>query len=253
MLETLEIMNKRFDIKNEFLLNLSESSSITLVLNDEKIKIRYELCNGDYNILVFNNTNNGVNLIEEGYIKNSKVNITYIDLNDNKYNQVNNLEVYKDSSLYINCIYLGINEKNIKYNVTNVESDSLVNIINNVVCLNNCDFTLDIIGNIKNGAKRSKCFQKSSCLTFEEPRKAKVLPVLNIDENDVEASHSLSCGTIDEEVLFYMNSRGLTKKEALSLLLTSYLMPDEDFYKTFEDGLLLKDIAEKKVEKLCSI
>ena len=78
-----------------------------------------------------------------------------------------------------------------------------------------------------------------------------MLPVLNIDECDVEASHSLSSGTIDEEVLFYMNSRGLSQTNALSLLLHSYLMPDDEFYKIFENGEMIKEKAASKVENIC--
>ena len=145
-------------------------------------------------------------------------------MNDYTFKQNCNIDVNRDSNLVINSIYLGINSKNIKFDIYNKGINSIVEITNNVVCLNDTDFELNVIGNIIKGAKNSKCHQKSQCLTFESPKKAKVLPVLNIDENDVEASHSLSCGTIDEEVLFYMNSRGLNKKESLGLLLVSYCL-----------------------------
>lgn len=244
-------MHKAYTVDSNFNLKLNENSNITLIINSEEIEINYELLNGEYNILVFNSTDSDVKITENGSIKESKVNITYIELNNYKYSQINNLNVYRDSILNINSIYLGVNEKKIKFDITNLEINSIVNVNNNVVCLNDALFELEVIGNIKKGAKSSKCYQKSQCLTFENPKSAKVLPVLNIDENDVEASHSLSSGTIDEEVLFYMNSRGLSKKEALGLLLVSYLMPSEDFYKDYENGLMIKQMAEEKVNELC--
>lgn len=246
-------MDKSYYLKDNFDLKLSESSNITLLLDENNICINYELKDGVYNILVFNNSNGDITLREIGKVLNAEVNITYIELNDSMFNQDNRIEVYKDSTLNINSIYLGVNIKNIKFDIFNRELDSNVFINNNVVCLNNADFSLEIVGNIDKGAKYSKCMQKSQCLTFESPKKAKVLPVLNIDENDVEAAHSLSSGTIDEEVLFYMNSRGLSKKEALGLLLVSYLMPNEEFYETFIDGLKIKELADQKVNKLCLI
>ena len=244
-------MRKVYYLNSDFKLELNESSYITLIIDSDLINIDYELSNGDFNILVFNNSQKDLVLNEKGNVKNASLNITYIELNDAKYKQNNTLNVYKDSSLNINSIYLGVNVKNIVFNMYNLESNSLVKITNNVVCLDDADFSLDIIGNIVKKAKNSKCHQKSQCLTFGSPKKARVLPVLNIDENDVEASHSLSSGTIDEEVLFYMNARGLNAKDALSLLLTSYLMPSEEFYKDYEDGLKIKDIADKKVSKIC--
>ena len=243
-------MRKSYYINSDFNLSLNESSDITIVY-DASLKIHFDLKDGDYNILIFNNANSSVDLFEDGDISNANVNITYLELNDYPFSQNNNLKVHRNSTLNINTIYLGINDKKIKFDTYNLESESLVNINNNVVCLDDADFSLEVVGNIVNGAKACQCHQKSQCLTFGVPKSAKVLPVLNIDENDVEASHSLSSGTIDEDVLFYMNSRGLDKKDALSLLLTSYLMPNEEFYSKFEDGLKLKEIADKKVESIC--
>lgn len=244
-------MRKAYYLDSNFKLELNESSTITLVINSNSINIDYELKDGEYRILVFNNTNEPLNIFEKGNVINSTCNITYIELNDKKYKQVNTMRIYKNSTLNINSIYLGINSKDITFDMYNLESNSNVTITNNVVCLDDADFSLNIIGNIVKGAKQSKCHQKSQCLTFGKPKKAKVLPVLNIEENDVEASHSLSSGTIDEEVLFYMNARGLSGKDALSLLLTSYLMPNIEFYKEYEDGMKIKEIAEKKVDLKC--
>ena len=241
------------DIKDEkIIISLNESEVLTIVISSN-IEIDYEFNNGDYKVLVFNNSESDLSLIENGFINNSTVEINYLELNNNKLTHNNNIVVNKGSSLTINSTYLGANEKMINFNLINKERDSIVNISNNVVCLENADFVLNVIGKIVKGAKNSKCFQKSRCLTFENPKVAKVLPILEIDENDVEASHSLSSGTIDEDVLFYMNSRGLSKKEALGLLLVSYLMPNEDFYKEYEEGLLIKEIADRKVEKICSM
>ena len=182
---------------------------------------------------------------------NSKVDINYLDLNRFNLVHENCIEVNAHSELNINSTYLGYGDKNIKFDLINKEWDSKVNISNKVVCLNQADFKMTIIGKIVKGAKNCKCHQKSNCLTFEDPKNCKVEPILLIDENDVEASHSLSCGTIDDDVLFYMNSRGLDKKASLSLLLLSYLMPSENFYEGFENGLVLKELAEKKVSDLC--
>ena len=244
-------MPKYYKVNDHLDLKLNSNEIITIELNSHDVTLNYDLQNADYSILIFNNFNNDINLIESGSIINSNVNITYIDLNNYKFNQNNSINVYSNSTLNINSIYLGINTKEITFDLTNKEKDSKVYINNNVVCLNDADFVLNVIGNIVKGAKRSICKQKSNCLTFESPKRSKILPVLNIDENDVEAAHALSSGTIDEEVLFYMNSRGLTKKESLSLLLMSYLLPNDEFYSIYENGKHIKNEANKKVNDLC--
>lgn len=227
--------------------------SCTLILSNNDINIEYNFKNGNYNVLIFADFNNEIDLKDFGEVINSNVKINYLMLDKTNLKQYSKVNVNKDSSLNINTTYLGVNKKDITFDLYNLESDSLVEINNNIVCLDSADFSLECIGTIVKGAKRSKCHQKSHCLTMENPLKAKVLPVLNIDENDVEASHSLSSGTIDEEILFYMNTRGLDSKEALSLILKSYLMPNENYYDEFIDGKIISDKAITKVEEICSM
>lgn len=236
----------------ELYLSFDHDETISIII-DTDLNIHYDLKNGTYKILIFNNANSNLVLKEDGQIINSNVEINVLELNQYEFKQDSNIDVYKGSSINVNTIYLGVNNKHIDYHLLNKENDSLIQISNNVVCLKDSDFVLNVVGKIVKGAKRSKCFQKSRCLTFENPKQAKILPVLEIDENDVEASHSLSSGTIDEDVLFYMNSRGLSSKDALKLLLESYLIPNEEFYDGYLEGSLIKESAYRKVENICSI
>ena len=240
------------NLGNNLDIKLSSSDVITIVIDDD-ININYDFNDGEYKVLVFNNADKDITLNEKGIVRNSNVEIHYLDLTKNDIKHTNSISVLAHSSLNIYTTYLGCNKKKIDFNLINQEWDSKVDIINKVVCLENSLFNMTITGKIAKGAKNCKCHQKSNCLTFENPKQCKVEPILLIDENDVEASHSLSCGTIDEDVLFYMNSRGLDKKAALSLLLSSYLMPSVDFYNQYEDGLQLKEIADKKVADVCGM
>lgn len=240
------------NLGNNLDIKLNSSEVITIVI-DNDININYEFNDGEYKVLVFNNADKDISLNEKGLVKNSTVEIHYLDLNKYDIKHSNTISVLAHSSLNIYTTYLGCNKKEIHFNLINQEWDSKVDIINKVVCLEDSDFYMTITGKIVKGAKNCKCHQKSNCLTFEKPKQCKVEPILLIDENDVEASHSLSCGTIDEDVLFYMNSRGLDKKAALSLLLFSYLMPSKEFYSQYEDGSNLKQIADKKVADVCGM
>lgn len=242
-------MPKSIVINDNSLYHINESC--TLIFKCKEVNIEYDFINGEFNVLIFNDANSNVSIKDQGHITNSIVKINYLELNNYDYVQNSNIEVNKNSQLFIVSTYLGIENKKIIFDLYNLGSDSLIEITNNVICLDNADFSLDCIGTIKKGAKRSVCHQKSHCLTLDSPKKARVLPVLNIDENDVEASHSLSSGTLDEEVLFYMNSRGLDKKAALGLILRSYLMPNDNYYEGFIDGDVIKDLVERKVNHLC--
>lgn len=228
-------------------------SSMTIILKNKEINLRYELKDGEYNILIFNDQDSDIVLNDCGTIENAFVKINYLQLERYDLKQDSKVYVGKGSELSVNSTYLGTGNKQVIYDLYNNGSDSLIDIYNNIVCLDQADFSMDCIGTIIKGAKRSKCHQSTHCLTIDSPKRARVLPVLNIDENDVEASHSLASGTIDEEIMFYMNSRGLDKKESLNLILKSYLMPNDNYYDAFEDGRMIQERAINKVDQICSM
>jgi len=246
-------MNIKYEVDNSDLLkiNLNDSSIITIILNNDINNIEYNFNNGDYKVLVFVKNLNDTTINEKGKITNSSVVINYLDLNNHNLNSYTNIDVLNNSSLNIFSTYLGTDCKHVEFNLNNLERESHINIENNVVCLNDSIFNLNVVGNIYKGAKSSTCHQRSRCLTVDNPKQAKILPVLNIDENDVEASHSLSSGTIDKDVLFYINSRGLTKKEALLLMVVSYLLPNENIFDDYLCGKEIFKEAERRVSDLC--
>ena len=239
------------EINNDSLVKISSSS--TIILKNNKINIEYDFSDNEYNVLIFNDYDGDVELNDSGNINNSTVKINYLQLDKFNLKQNTSIDVNENSSLEVNTTYLATNNKEVVFDLYNKSHDSNVDITNNIVCLQDSSFSLDCIGTIVKGAKRSKCHQKSHCLTMDNPKKARILPVLNIDEDDVEASHSLSSGTIDEEMLFYMNSRGLDKKNALNLILKSYLMPNDNYYDAFESGKLIQEKAIQKVDEICSM
>ncbi len=53
-------------------------------------------------------------------------------------------------------------------------------------------------------------------------------PNLLIDENDVEANHSAIISKFSDEVMFYLQSRGIDKLQALNLLIKGFLLENID-------------------------
>ncbi len=119
------------------------------------------------------------------------------------------------------------------------------------VVLENGKYHMDATGKIDKGAHGSKSHQASHALCFAKKQQAVILPQLLIDENDVEASHATTVGSIDDNQLFYMQSRGLSAKEAGALLTLGYL----SFIKAVIPNPQLQDYLdqeiESKVNKIC--
>ncbi|MDG2473872.1 MAG: SufD family Fe-S cluster assembly protein, partial [Paracoccaceae bacterium] len=60
-------------------------------------------------------------------------------------------------------------------------------------------------------------------------------PELEIYADDVVCSHGSTCGAIDEDSLFYLTSRGVPCKEAISMLILAFL--DEAVQEVESDEL----------------
>jgi len=57
---------------------------------------------------------------------------------------------------------------------------------------------------------------------------ASAIPSLEIEANDVRATHSATVRPIDEKQLFYMRSRGLTESDARRLIINGFIQPALD-------------------------
>ncbi len=100
---------------------------------------------------------------------------------------------------------------------------------------------------IVTGAQKTNSYLANNSLIFGEGAISNSIPSLEIDANDVKASHGATLGRPDEEELFYMMARGLNKKEAEKLIILGFFSPITEKIK--ENGLKEKfeDIIEKKV------
>ena len=75
---------------------------------------------------------------------------------------------------------------------------------------------------VAKGAQKTEAFQtnRNMCLTREARMYSK--PQLEIYADDVKCSHGMSTGQIDEQALFYMQSRGISREEARMLLSVAF-------------------------------
>ncbi|MCR0263316.1 SufD family Fe-S cluster assembly protein [[Clostridium] innocuum] len=108
-------------------------------------------------------------------------------------------------------------------------------------------YRMEATGKIIRGAYESNSHQKTRVLTMSEQHDSEVVPVLLIDENDVKASHATTLGQPDENQLYYLQTRGLSRKQALGLLTVGYIMPITELFEQEAIRNALKDEIEMKV------
>jgi Fe-S cluster assembly protein SufD len=71
-------------------------------------------------------------------------------------------------------------------------------------------------------AKGCDAFQREDALLLGDHSRMDAVPVLEISNDDVRCSHGVTLGQIDEEQLFYVQSRGLSRADAISMMVQGF-------------------------------
>ncbi len=73
------------------------------------------------------------------------------------------------------------------------------------------------------GAQRTDAYQTNRNLLLSEHARADSLPNLEIEADDVRCSHGATVGQLDAEALFYMLTRGLSRRQAERMVVMGFL------------------------------
>ncbi len=69
----------------------------------------------------------------------------------------------------------------------------------------------------------SAAHMRCDSLLLDEKSHSDAYPVLNVDENDVSIAHEATVGKIGDDQLFYLMSRGLSKSDAMSMIILGFI------------------------------
>jgi len=75
---------------------------------------------------------------------------------------------------------------------------------------------------VRPGAQKTNAMQTSRNIVLSEQAKADAIPNLEIEANDVKCGHAASVGPVDDEAVFYLESRGIPHHEAEQLIITGF-------------------------------
>ena len=86
-------------------------------------------------------------------------------------------------------------------------------------------------------AQKTDAYQKNDSLILSENSRADSIPGLEIEANDVRCTHGATAGRVDEEMVFYLQSRGIKRDEAVRLIV-------EGFFANVYDRITLEPVRE---------
>lgn len=125
---------------------------------------------------------------------------------------------------------------NVIVNGTNLIQDYVVDItlteamaksemVNYSICKEKSILNVFTNGIINKNAKQTVLGQKTKGLLLDEESAISANPQLVIDEFDCLASHGAGIGAIDEDELYYLMSRGLSREESERLIIGGFINP----------------------------
>ena len=102
---------------------------------------------------------------------------------------------------------------------------------------------------VRQKAQKTNAFQANNNILLSDSAKVNTKPQLEIWADDVKCSHGCTVGQLDEDALFYLMSRGISRKDATSLLLSAFStditdkIDDEDIREKYK-SIILKELDE---------
>jgi Fe-S cluster assembly protein SufD len=100
---------------------------------------------------------------------------------------------------------------------------------------------------IRKEAQRTQAFQTNRNLVLTEGAEAKSVPNLEIEADDVKASHASTVGPIDDDQLYYLGTRGVPPEEAERLIVLGFF---DDVFERLPLPSLVAPLRRSVIEKV---
>lgn len=137
--------------------------------------------------------------------------------------ELNGRESQSDAQVI--AISTGQQRVGVNTRVVNRGQQTVGNIVQRGILLDQSQLTFNGIGHIIHGAHGANAEQENRVLMLSDQARGDANPILLIDENDVLAGHAASIGQVDQEQMYYLMSRGIDAQTAQNLVIRGFLGP----------------------------
>ena len=154
-----------------------------------------------------------------------------------------------DSSAEVESVYFGADGRKIDLNYIirqiGRRTDAVMNVRGALADRSEKNFrgTLDF----QRGSKGSVGRESEEVVLLSEDVRNRSVPLMLSHEDDVDGHHAVSIGRLDEEKLFYLESRGLDRSQAERLMVEAAFAP---VLERLDDETLRAEIDEKIQRRL---
>ncbi len=160
-------------------------------------------------------------------------------------NSSSNVEIHlskEDVSLYYYYSNINYDSNSFFIKVFHDKNNTHSELFNHGVNVFNKKLDYRVEGVVPKNSSGCICNQENQIINMKNGMST-ILPILLIDNYNVDSNHGAYIGKFSEEKMFYMMSRGISREEAYQLLLNGFLI-NSDSIELSQIDLFLKEIKK---------
>lgn len=199
------------------------------------------MANSNIKFYTLNETPNNTAVVDIYLMKDAVINSNIIELSKQKANVTSNI-YFLETGCHANAnsVAIGNGTSDLEVTIHFIhKAKHTTAVMNNYgIAKDQSKIFYTGISTIEKGNSKTDSYQKTRGLNLSKDAKVIARPYLYIDEFDVIAGHGASIGSVSEDDLFYLMSRGLRKEEAQKMIINGFIRPlidqvtDERFQET---------------------
>ncbi|MCR5741575.1 MAG: SufD family Fe-S cluster assembly protein [Gammaproteobacteria bacterium] len=250
--------NETLLVKDSITIDVKENKnlelSLVLDLRDNPNLVNLVINLGSYSILkltLFSLGNNGKYNLTTNLEGSSKLDLVCADYS------IGNLDTYKTYNL--NGEHAEFNLYEYVSSRDSESSNGVTEMVHNAkdsvsyaslfyIAHDNSTIKKDAISRVGRDKTNSTSSENIRGLILGDKAKIDAKPILIIDCDDVHASHGCAIGTLDDNEVYYLMSRGLSRDEAIKIICHSFITPVLNSSKDKEFNDFIRPFLERSVE-----
>ena len=143
-------------------------------------------------------------------------------------------------TLYYYYSNINYDDNSLNISINHLKSNTHSEVFNHGVNVKNNYLTFSVNGIVPKQSNKCICNQDNQIINIEDG-KSTIKPNLLIDNYDVDSNHSAYIGKFRDEIIFYLMSRGISKKKCYELLINGFLI-NSDYIDMNKINLFVTEI-----------
>ncbi len=232
-----------FDFEKEPIklnIDCEKNTCINILISDLSHDVNLTFYLQDYanvNVKIMNRNSEKKVHLHGNLNKNSILNVYLVDFSRNNFYLTSDIIMIGDnasSEFRVSSVSKNDSIKNyiINYDQFAKNNTSKLNVYG--VSEDTSELNVTGVSHIEAGSIKSTANQKVKVILFDKESKGKAHPILKIDCDDIKASHGCAIGSLDDNHIYYLLSRGISIDDARRLIVLGYLLPIQKYFSKNE-------------------